>query len=88
MQLDHYCTERLNSIGLIKFKEKNWFITQIKAGVMLSICLIFHQKKKRLGMLINVMLIKKTCKTSFIVTVLRGATRILLRGGLKNGKIL
>jgi len=39
---------------------------EIKAGVMLSICLIFHQKSC-IGMLINVMLIKnKTCSYSNI----------------------
>jgi len=32
------------SSELIHFEEKIWFISQIKAGVMLSICLIFHQK--------------------------------------------
>jgi len=37
------------SIGLIKFKEKNLFhkFIQIKAGIMLSICLNFHQNQAR-----------------------------------------
>jgi len=43
-----YCAsfikEAYNSSGLITFKEKIYFIKQIQAGVMLSICLIFHQK--------------------------------------------
>jgi len=51
-------TNAYNFSGLIKFKEKIQFITQIKASIMLSIYLIFHQKI-RLGILINVMLIKK-----------------------------
>jgi len=55
-----------NCSGLIKFKEKVQFMMEIKAGVMLSICLIFHQKI-RLGMLINVILLKK--RNKFYLTV-------------------
>jgi len=36
-------TNAYNSSGLIKFKEKK-LVTQIKPGVMLCLCLIFHQK--------------------------------------------